>query len=127
MESGPLGEHAGTSKFREVDLALPPGQLGSAGFNHSNLSVEALCPSDRSDESTKSENSNGAKNPMTSHKWKEKDFQNTYMIEDLYSNYTNNYRTNSPIRNGFISEQETYLASEDSKQAYKNMFRITYH
>lgn len=41
------------------------------------------------------------------------------MIEDLYSNYTNNYRTNSPIRNGFISEQETYLANEDSKQHVK--------
>ena len=85
--------------------------LGSAGFIHSNLSVEALCPSERSDESTKFQNSNS----ITSHKWKENEFQNTYLIKDLYSNYTNNYRTNSPIRNGFISEQETYLASEDSK------------
>lgn len=40
-------------------------------------------------ESTKfeSSDSNGAPNPMISHKRKEKDLQNTYLIKDLYSLY----------------------------------------
>ena len=64
--------------------------------------LEALLPAGRSDEATKFEhwNGNGGKNPMTSHKWKEKYLQTTYLIKDLYSNYTKNSRTNNPIKNG---------------------------
>lgn len=100
MESSPPDEHAGTSKVREVDLALPAGKCR----------LQPLKPV--SDESTRFQNSNGAKNSMTSHKWKENEFQNTYLIKNVYSNYTNNYRTNSPIRNGFISDQEGDLLGQ---------------